>query len=337
MKNRQPAIDIAKLIASFLVVAIHTQPFLQINEILNFVFVDIIARIAVPFFVVSTGFFVGKRVCYVDDKISELKKSRTAVLKSACKILRMYIIWSVLYLIVLIPNWIETDWFSFIAFVDWGIVFFTKGSYYHLWYLASMCYALFLLAIILPILKKRIIYILSIVLWFVEAINHGYRMLLPSVLQDFFAFFDTISAPFQSIIRMLPLLLLGIIIQKQTGNNLKRNCIRFILSSLLLCLEVYVLKSFGGESFSYIFSTLPAVYFLFKIVHSFDSKIKLKNSILLADISTTIYCVHPVVIIFVKNVLTVEANILIYILTILFSTMVGLFLYCVKNKLLKYQ
>ena len=107
---------------------------MQINETVNFVLVNVFARLAVPFFVVCTGFFTGRIILFKDGRISEVKKTKDVVVKSALRILRLYTVWSLVYLVVYIPNWIETGWFSLMAFIDWGIIFFTKGAYYHLWY-----------------------------------------------------------------------------------------------------------------------------------------------------------------------------------------------------------
>ena len=190
LKNRQPAIDIFKMIASILVVAIHTQPFLQINETLDFIIVQYISRVAVPFFIISTGFFIGKKICFEDGDITNVKDTRVSVLRSALKILKMYIIWSLVYLLISIPSWIETGWFSVNAFIDWGIAFFTKGSYYHLWYLVGVCYALIVLAVLLPFLKEKHMCITICLLWFVEVLNYGYRVFLPSIVQETFEMLD---------------------------------------------------------------------------------------------------------------------------------------------------
>ena len=54
--HRDNLIDIAKFIASILVIAIHTGVFSETNMVVwQF---DLIARLAVPFFVVCTGYYL---------------------------------------------------------------------------------------------------------------------------------------------------------------------------------------------------------------------------------------------------------------------------------------
>ena len=57
-KRNYPMIDIMRIIASILVIGIHTYPFLQISPSLDFITTHIIGRIAVPFFFMTTAFFL---------------------------------------------------------------------------------------------------------------------------------------------------------------------------------------------------------------------------------------------------------------------------------------
>lgn len=55
-----PSIDLMRVICAFMVVAIHIVPFDRINENIRYILIEIIPRIAVPFFFVVSGFFVKK-------------------------------------------------------------------------------------------------------------------------------------------------------------------------------------------------------------------------------------------------------------------------------------
>ena len=50
-------LDRFRLIAAALVIAIHTGPLLSVNEAADFALAHILARVAVPFFLMVTGFF----------------------------------------------------------------------------------------------------------------------------------------------------------------------------------------------------------------------------------------------------------------------------------------
>lgn len=61
INERNKYIDFVKYVASILIIAIHTSLFKDYNEILYFAFVNVICRLAVPFFAISTGYFMTRK------------------------------------------------------------------------------------------------------------------------------------------------------------------------------------------------------------------------------------------------------------------------------------
>ena len=57
-KYYYPAIDRFKLLAAFLVIAIHTSPLTFISPEADYILARVLARVAVPFFFMVTGYFV---------------------------------------------------------------------------------------------------------------------------------------------------------------------------------------------------------------------------------------------------------------------------------------
>ena len=57
-KKSYPLVDLYRLPAAFLVIAIHVSPLAFINETADFILTRVIARTAVPFFIMITGYFV---------------------------------------------------------------------------------------------------------------------------------------------------------------------------------------------------------------------------------------------------------------------------------------
>ena len=77
-------LDISRLIASLMVVAIHTYPLSSINGTLDYCFTRIICRIAVPIFLMITGYYV-------------LNKDIDYLKKYTIKILKIYLISILIY------------------------------------------------------------------------------------------------------------------------------------------------------------------------------------------------------------------------------------------------
>ena len=62
--RRNTTIDLAKYVASLLIIGIHTGLGADLNDTIGFVIVEIICRLAVPFFAVSTGFFLADSLAF---------------------------------------------------------------------------------------------------------------------------------------------------------------------------------------------------------------------------------------------------------------------------------
>lgn len=69
VKNRN--LDFSKFICSILVIMIHVNLFAQENKWLNFIFVQVLPRIGVPFFFMISGYFFKKGI----EKMSKREKN----------------------------------------------------------------------------------------------------------------------------------------------------------------------------------------------------------------------------------------------------------------------
>lgn len=294
MRNsRNIAIDIFKFIAAVMIVAIHCSLFSDINETLNFAFCHVLFRLAVPFFAVCSGYYLADRLSFTNDRCEKTVRNKKVVFTFLIRNLKLYIVWSVIYLVILIPNWIDSGWFSAWAFVDWGIAFITSASYYHLWYLLFLVYAFVGMWLVLRMVSLSKLPIVIIGLYALEALTYGYRWCLSEWLQDIVAVGDKVSA-IHAVTRIMPFLLLGVFIKrKQRKFQIKGTVIIFIFCIAALAVEANLLKMKGQSGVSYIFFTLPTVYSLFVLLE----KIRVKNitfeSKIVAETSIYIYLIHP--------------------------------------------
>lgn len=149
MRKQYSGIDITKLICAIMVIAIHTQPFIR-----N-VWLDrgagVITRLAVPFFFVTTGFFLD----FSDTKM---------VKKYVFRLLVLYAVWTVIYL----P-------FSSLSISK----LLLTGVVGHLWYIPAAMLAV-LLTWFVRIPKRAIV--ISGVLMIVGTLASTYRPLLSEMI-----------------------------------------------------------------------------------------------------------------------------------------------------------
>lgn len=303
MKNdnwRDNLIDITKFLAAILVVMLHTG---LLSDSTRFVWqFDVILRLAVPFFIICSGYYLGRQGEIINRRIvSNVHNQKMFFFMK--KIGRVYIVWSVVYLIFAIPKWIETGWFSVAAFIDWALSFFIRGSYYHLWYLLFLVYAAFILQIIGNRISCKSFLFLSIVLYLIEVIQYGYRTFLPESLQNILIIFDKFPC-ISAITRVLPFLVMGIYISSSKRKSSRYYLFGLVFSLLIVIVERNFLLLNNQTDVSYILGMMPASYFLFQLIINYRNVLPTQNFAILSKISTYIYLIHPLFISIIGTILS---------------------------------
>ena len=116
-------IDLIKFLCAILVVSIHAAPFGQtgitLNRLLNFGTQHYLARLAVPFFFMCTGFLVFRK------QPLEGFTFRTGA-RAAWKMYRLYLIWTVIYIPLIINKYLPGGHVTLPALVgvmdSWGVL-----------------------------------------------------------------------------------------------------------------------------------------------------------------------------------------------------------------------
>ena len=123
-------IDVWRFIVSFLIVAIHISPFAEISPEFNFFITRILGRIAVPLFLMITGYYV------LDKSLDNVEKLKDYTKKT----LKMYLFCIILY----IPINIYMGNFSNIDFIQIIKDILINGTLYHLWYFPALILGLWI-------------------------------------------------------------------------------------------------------------------------------------------------------------------------------------------------
>ena len=146
-KKHYNCVDLFKFISALLVVSIHIPPFESYNHVINYGFENYLARIAVPFFFVASGYFLFRKTSY--------KRFDTNVLLIyVWKIFRLYLVWTVIYFPWALKMFILKDEKGIVyGGLNWIRTFLFTGSFIQLWYLNATIVAV--LMIIFCISKKN--------------------------------------------------------------------------------------------------------------------------------------------------------------------------------------
>ena len=260
--GRNNSIDIFRLVCSLMVVAIHTHPFSDVNGFMGFIFTDALTRIAVPFFLVVSGYF------YFD----KLVKTQNIMIKYVKKIAVIYTIWSIPYF--LINVWVWHDEISLIEIIKRLVIdYLFLGTSFQFWYFPALIYSVIIFTFIYKLFKGKMlpILIISIILFALGCLLTSYSVVIKIPL-----FLDFIKIEgSQTIIRVffiaLPFFTIGCLInnyrQKFAGFSNKIMCALLFISSILYFFEKTLLYLFYKKTDSmsiYIYIYRGYYHFSFK-------------------------------------------------------------------------
>ena len=271
-------IDCFRMIAAFMVIAIHTSPFLSWNETLDFLITFVICRLAVPFFLTCTGFFVL-------GPFYESKKS-ASLWRSLRKLLILYGLATILYLPVnLYAGNLPTSLGELLRMI------FFDGTFYQLWYLPTTIVGLVLTGFLLRCCSLRTTGILVGVLYVIGLFGDSYYGLTAYIpgLQSLYDLSFQISSYTRNGILFAPAFLwLGAWIHQ--GHQSKALGISFVFSLLLLLVEGYLTWRFDLQRHNSFYILLPlCTFYLFQLLLSIPGKARPA----LRWFSMNLYVIHP--------------------------------------------
>lgn len=303
--NRNLTIDVAKLVAAFLVVGIHTDLFGDCNEQLQFLFTGLLCRMGVPFFAICSGYYLAEK---------------ESLMPQWKKLVKLYLIWSIIYLVWLQYNWIDTGYVSLNAYIGYCKSMLLSGSYFHLWYVLYVIYALPVYWLVKKYVPIKSWMPLIVLLYGFAALQYGYQKWLPdevnAAMSSVNGFYALTSAQFV----LLPMLLTGGYLKRKGIPRQGRSITLFLLSAALLVTEGEILFAHGMRLVSYVLMILPTAATIFCVLqnmtlHSFPLK-------QCGELSLLVYCIHPILCYYINPLVnqTFGAWIIVFVFSLLLAT-----------------
>lgn len=307
-------IDILKFICSFMVCAIHIQPFNSSNlEYLNFWLQDYLFRIAVPFYFVASGFLLFRKI--------DCNNINTNRIKDYC-----------LKMIRLLGTW------SFLLFI---------GRTAQLWYLGAVILAVLVLSILI---KKKVpfkyIVTIAVILFIIGLLGNSYYGLIEPFKQYtvskilILGYESVFPTSRNGLVFGLIFVLMGVVFsQRRIVISFVATVTGLVFSLLLMFLEVFLLRHYSTpKGFDIVVSLLPVTFFLFYLsTHIILEKRSIYKS--LRIIGTLIYFTHFFVNYFIvlvveilKNRMGVNLMAYQFVITICFSTLLAIIIERLSRK-----
>ncbi len=333
------AVDVMKFICAILVVIIHAPPLQSYNDTANFILVEIIARIAVPYFFICAGYFFFRKINMQDGKIGKSINNYKYLKKYIINLLKIYAFWTIFFLLWWVPLWYKGDYLTYENIKGYVISIFLTGSYYHLWYIVALVYGMLFTFLIIRYAQLKVVIAIAVIFYFIGTFVYSYSWILNDsiLIRTFIKLFETLGSVSVGLFRAFPYLIMGAVFAKyRLKITLTLSTVLSVICLVLVGLEVLFLKTSGGFRFSYVFLTGFTAFFIFNTV----SKIKLKDRALyplLRKFSSIIYFVHPMFIningIILSHYFETKNSI-----TLFYSVFVCVLLFSVGlNKLSKYK
>lgn len=284
-------LDYFKMFAALLVIAIHTSPLTSISATADFIFTRVISRIAVPFFLMVTGYFVLPQ--YLFDKSTDY-----------CPLRRFFKKTLILYaaaILIYLPVNIYAGHFDGAGISDVLRMLVFDGTMYHLWYLPAS--ALGMLLVVLW--GRRVpfwgITALSLVLYAIGLFGDSYfgiAAACPVVRTVYNSLFCVFSYTRNGLFYVPIFFVMGAWLRK-TGTKVKLSIsiIALAISGALMIAEGLILHSYGLQRHDSMYvMLLPCMFFLFQLVRS----LAWSPAKPLRLISTIVYLIHPLFIVLVR-------------------------------------
>lgn len=287
--NKYPDIDIFRLLAALLVIAIHTSPLASYSLYGDFLLTRIAGRVAVPFFFMASGFFLyNSKGRNLDRLLFFVKK--TAVLYGVSILLYLPVNWY--------AGYFKEKHLAFRMLKD----IFIDGTMYHLWYLPAAITGSIISFACLKFLGMKKAFILTALLYLVGLMGDSYYGIAAAwpVMGSFYkGLFGVMDYTRNGFFFAPFFFLLGAAFRKYKNLEVKRDKWIFAVLLLAMAAEGTLLRRAGVMRHDSMYLMLPAVmFFLFLIL----LKRKGRQYRSFREISMVVYIIHPLVIIGLRGV-----------------------------------
>lgn len=292
LQKQYAGIDRFRVIAAVLVVAIHTSPLGDLSGTADFILTRIIARVAVPFFFMATGFFLFP-------KAEEGKPDSRKLISFLKKTALLYLAATLLYLPVNLYAKGAGEWRDLPHLLG-DVVF--NGTFYHLWYLPAAMLGSGIAWLLLRGRKPAWALLFCVFLYLIGLFGDSYygaAAQVPALKAAYGAMFCLFDYTRNGLFFAPVFFLLGALIAGRPPVLPKSVCLGGLLaSSALMIAEGLLLRRFALQRHDSMYVMLiPCMFFLFQSLMDWGGKSRRMDRLL----SMLIYLIHPMMIVAVRG------------------------------------
>lgn len=291
-----PAMDAVKLVCAVMIVFIHIAPLESVDGRLNSFLVNCLCRIAVPFFFISSGFLLFRKMRpdAVDFGI---------IGRYLRRIFRLYMIWSAVYFpyTALQMYWDRKN--ALPIFLGWLKNMVFSAGFGFLWYLPATIVAVALVAFLLKRgMKLRTVIAVGVLLYIIGLFGQSWYGLVAGLPfpQGFVdavkTVYSVIGTTRNGVFEGMVFVALGAALAaREDLGTFRRAASGFLVSMLLLTAEFACVARFGQPlEYDLYFFLLPAAYYLLRAVLTAKIGVGERVCGILRPCSSLIYFTHMI-------------------------------------------
>lgn len=300
-REEYQAVDIAKFVMAFFVIAIHTHYNFFDNVIANTFITHFLIRLAVPFFFVASSFFFFRGIVFEKGKIKKSPENRAKLFSFLKRTGVLYSIWAVIYFVWVFFKGCISGTFSFVNIKVFVFNFVFNGFATQFWYLLYLIYSVVIFYVLLRFVNYKIVAIVPLVFLMVLVYQRIYYHILPiEPLYNICNRLIQISIGGETIVfgtslyNAMAAVYGGIFAVKLKQKLNRGQCIVWcIISTAVLLAECYFVKSQAPELIiAILIFSVPMVMFLFLLLSNIKISGNKKFFSFLRNSSSFVYCFH---------------------------------------------
>lgn len=280
-------LDITKFFMALLVVCIHIK-ILPNNEYVSLIFTNVIARVAVPFFFVCSGFLFFKK---------QNSLTSSALIKMLKRLLVLFIGWTVFFGVVMLSTeYYYTEERPFYRFYQFLLRHLILNPYFHLWFLPALMIGLSTSWFFIKYNLKKTGFALAIILYIIGLLGDSYYNLslqfnvLEPLVSKYYSFFTTTR---NGLFFGFPIIFLFLYLRKVQLSH-KTNLFLSLFFFILLFLEFFLIKKNGwARDHNMYLSLIPFSKFFFDGILTLKIKLSKNACLFFREYSLGLYLIHP--------------------------------------------
>ena len=329
-KNSYELIDVLKLFFAVCVVGIHTNLLCDFNNDLQWYIYAVFFLLAVPFFFIVTGFLFGSRLQH--NNIDDITH----------KTIKRLLVPLLFYLIISIP-------YKFISVyhttggISLTIVELVKGALFYpwssLWFLHASIIAIFILRFFIKHDKLKFLLIINVISYAICLLPDSYQFLISSgsIRTIIKLYLNIFISTRNGIFAALPFITAGYYIalkkNKLESFSLKKCLLLFLLFFIFLIFEVTKIRYLSTHYSFFIFSIPVAAYLLIICIKLKNIRFKF-DTIMLRNLSTSIYFMHGTIIGYISLINPNLGNNTMFLLVFVVMFIIIIPLYKINNRVI---